>query len=55
MAKTETKRKNFKFPSDLTAWAEKYAQDHNTSITQLIVDYLTNLRKQTESGYDNQI
>jgi hypothetical protein len=44
------KRKNFRIPSDLADWAEKYAQDKNTSMTQLIVDYLTDLRERETSS-----
>ena len=42
------KRKNFRIPADLADWAEKYAADKNTSMTQLIVDYLTHLRDQEQ-------
>lgn len=38
------KRKNFRIPADLADWAEQYASNKNTSMTQLIVDYLTHLR-----------
>lgn len=41
----QRKRKNFRIPADLADWAEQYAADKNTSMTQLIVDYLTDLRE----------
>lgn len=48
--KLRRKRKNFRIPSDLADWAEQYASDRNTSMTQLIVDYLTDLRdRETKS------
>ena len=40
------KRKNFRIPSDLAEWAEKYAKSQNTNLTQLIVDHWTELRNQ---------
>jgi hypothetical protein len=39
-------RKNFRFPADLAKWAESYAARKNTSMTQMIIDYLTDLREQ---------
>lgn len=54
-AKRDRVRKNFVFPSEIADWAQKYARDHNTSMTQLIVDYFTTLKKQAESGYADQI
>lgn len=56
MAKKATRvRKNFLFPADLAAWVERYAQGKNTTVTQIIVDHLTGLRKQEETGYADQI
>lgn len=48
-------RKNFQFPEDLALWADTYAKDNNTTMTRLLIDYLTNLRKQTEADYVAQI
>ena len=42
------KRKNFRIPEDLAAWAERYAKRKNTSMTQLIVDFLTDLREENQ-------
>lgn len=54
-AKTERVRKNFVFPAELSAWIEKYAQDNNTTMTRLILDHFTNLRRQVEAGHVEQI
>ena len=42
----DKKRKNFRIPSDLAAWAEEYAASKNTSVTQLVIDHWTELREQ---------
>lgn len=56
MAKKKSKvRKNFLFPADLANWVAQYAKDKNTSVTKLIIDHLTNLRRQEERGYAEQI
>lgn len=47
--------KSFRFPPELADWAAQYAKDNNTSVTQLLIDYLTNLRKHVESGYADQV
>lgn len=52
---SKTKRKNFVFPADLTEWAEKYAKDNNTTLTRIILDHLTSLRRQVESGHVEQV
>lgn len=54
-AKNNKVRKNFIFPSDLADWAAQYAKEKNTSMTQLIVDYLTDLKKREESEYATQV
>lgn len=41
---TKTRRKNFRFPEGLLSWAEKYASDNNTNLTQVIKDMLTDLQ-----------
>lgn len=48
-------RKNFVFPADLVAWAEKYARDNNTTMTRIILDHLTILRRQAETGHVEQV
>ncbi len=42
-------RKNFIFPIDLAEWAEKYAHNNNTTMTRLIIDHFTDLRRQAEA------
>lgn len=48
-------RKNFVFPTDIVRWAEKYAEDNNTTLTRIILDHLMDLRSQVESGHVDQI
>lgn len=48
-------RKNFVFPADIVKWAEKYATDNNTTLTRILLDHLTKLRSQVESGHVDQI
>lgn len=55
MATKKTKRKNFVFPEDLVLWAEKYAQDNNTTLTRILLDHLSELRRQAEGSYAEQI
>lgn len=55
MSTKKTKRKNFVFPADLVRWAEKYAKDNNTSMTKMILDHLTDLRRQHEAEHVRQI
>lgn len=43
------------FPTDIVKWAEKYAEDNNTTLTRIILDHLTQLRRQVESGHVDQI
>lgn len=39
------KRKNFRIPADLADWAEQHAASKNTTMTQLIIDFLTDLHE----------
>jgi hypothetical protein len=56
MAEQKTRvRKNFVFPIGIIEWAEKYARDNNTTLTRIILDHLTQLRNQAESGHVDQI
>lgn len=41
-------RKDFRFPSDLILWAENFARQKNTNLTQLLIDQLTALRERNE-------
>ncbi len=43
-------RKNFRFPADLAEWVDRYAEAHNTTTTQILVDYLTDLRRRVEAA-----
>lgn len=42
-------RKNFVFPVDLAEWAERYARNNNTTMTRIVIDHFTNLRRQMET------
>lgn len=42
--KSSKARFNAKLPDDLYEWARDYAQRKNTTVTQLIVDHLRELR-----------
>ena len=56
--KTKTNGKtrvNLRLPADLDTWAKKYAEDHNTNLTALVVGYLTELRAKTEAAHVDQI
>jgi hypothetical protein len=57
MAKSKANRvrKNFVFPADLVKWAEKYAQENNTTMTRIILDHFTSLRRQVETGHVEQV
>lgn len=39
-------RLNVRIPSDLLEWAKKYAKKKNTTVTQLLVDFLTKEREE---------
>jgi uncharacterized protein (DUF1778 family) len=43
-------RLNIRWSNDLADWVSRYAQEQHTTITQLIVDYFTDLRKRVETG-----
>lgn len=45
----EKRRLNLKMDEDLAEWAFSYAERHNTSVTQLIIDHFMELqRKEAE-------
>ena len=54
MKDRKQKRKNFRLPLVLSEWVEKYAKDRNTTVTQLIIDHFTDLRRRTESSEVDQ-
>jgi hypothetical protein len=43
---TRRARLNMRIPSELLGWAKVFASKKNTNLTQLFVDYLTDLREQ---------
>lgn len=51
----EKTRLNIRLPVEIDVWAKTYAREHHTTVTRLIVDYLTELKKRTESGYVEQV
>jgi hypothetical protein len=48
----EQRRLNLKLDEDLAMWVFEYAEAHSTTVTQLIVDYLVQLRKQEYLAQD---
>ena len=42
-------RLNVRIPADLVRWAKLWAKKKNTTITQVIVDYLTSKKEEAES------
>lgn len=44
------KRKNFRIPADLADWAEQHAASKNTTMTQLIIDFLTDLHSKEKQS-----
>lgn len=48
--KTKPKRvrKNLRLPDDLVVWAESFAQSKNKTLTQLVIDCLTDLKERFE-------
>lgn len=47
-------RKNFRFPEELVTWVAAYAKSQNTTMTRLIIDYFTDLRKRVEGAHVDQ-
>jgi len=41
----ERARLNVRIPADLLEWAKKYAKKKNTTVTQLLIDFLTRERE----------
>lgn len=44
-----------RLPSDLLVWVKDYAKGKNTTITQIIIDHLTDLRSRHEGTHVDQI
>lgn len=47
-------RLNLRLPADLDTWAKKFASDNNTTITQIVIQHLTDLRRKYEEGHVDQ-
>jgi predicted HicB family RNase H-like nuclease len=43
-------RLNMRIPADLVVWAKRHAAAKNKSLTQLVVDHLTNLKEKNHVG-----
>ena len=41
-------RWNLRIPLELDKWAKAYVAEHNTTVTQIILDHFTDLRKRAE-------
>ncbi len=52
---TNRKATALRLPIDILVWAKKYARTKNISLTQLIINYLTDLRSQNEDTHVDQI
>jgi uncharacterized protein (DUF1778 family) len=48
-------RINIRVPAELDEWIKKYAEDHNTNMTKLIVDYFAEIRRKSEEGHVPQL
>ena len=47
----EKRRLNLKLDGEIAEWAFRYAERHNTTITQLITDYFLDLQKKEEARF----
>lgn len=47
-------RWNLRVPEDMDNWVKQYAEAKNTTVTQLILNYFTDLRKQLEESHVEQ-
>ncbi len=48
-ARPKKVRLNVRLPSELVSWAKVFAKKKNTTVTQLLVDFLTS-KKEMENG-----
>jgi hypothetical protein len=55
MSKEPKTMKSFLLPEGLADWIMAYAKSRNTTMTRLIVDHFTELKKKFESGHVDQI
>lgn len=44
-SKPKRQRVNMRIPMDLLVWAKDFASTKNTSVTQIVVDHLTDLKE----------
>lgn len=49
-AKAPRARLNMRIPEPLLKWAKKYVNGRNTTVTQLIIDHLTDLKGEQEKS-----
>lgn len=47
---TKRDRVNMRVPGDLLSWAKEHARSKNKSLTQLFVDYLTELKEKEDES-----
>lgn len=52
--KNPKKLKSFLLPVELSEWIMEYARANNTTMTQIIIDYLMELRRKSD-GYVDQV
>lgn len=53
MAATKRPRRsriNLRIPADLASWAKGWAKKRNTTVTQVIVDFLTTKKEESNAG-----
>ena len=47
-------RLNLRLPVELSAWMKTYAQEHHTTVTKIIIEHFTELKKTAEEGHVTQ-
>ena len=47
-SKRQRQRVNMRLPTDLFMWAKDFASTENTSVTQVVVDLLTDLKEKID-------
>lgn len=48
-------RWNFRVPKDVDEWAKKYAFENNTTVTQVVLDYFTEMMKKSQTEHVEQV
>jgi hypothetical protein len=51
MTEKAKSRLNLRVPSELMEWVKRFAQQRNTTVTQLVVDYFTREKLLEEGGH----